>query len=469
MGRKALCGRFEQSRNSGTQAAIRREAALPRPTPYGPARHFRRLDRPGQLRAPPLGTIQAGPTPACLNPRGIRETTLVFDPSHLEHPIVQAPMGGGPSTPELAAAVCEAGGLGFLAAGYRTVADVGREIDRLRSLTERPFGLNVFVPPGPAADPWSVAAYAERVAGEGELGEPRHHDDAYLEKLALAADKRVPVLSTNFGAPSGAEIQELHSVECSVWVTTTTADEARRAAAAGADALIVQGTEAGGHRASFDDAAPGDIGLLALLQLTAAVTDLPLIATGGIVTGAGVAAALAAGAAAVQLGTAFMLTPEAGTSPAHRAAIARPGETGLTRAFTGRTARGILNRFQREHSGCAVRVPGGSPSHRPHASRRTASVVTSRAFTSGRARRMNSPARGPRRRSGARAGDGCPGRPRGGRRPSQRLIYGRLPCNVQVRNSTRVLRRDAVLAQHRRAEPGEQIQPHAVMMRPLVV
>jgi nitronate monooxygenase len=277
----------------------------------------------------------------------------MFDPNDLQHPIVQAPMGGGPSTPELAAAVCEAGGVGFLAAGYRTVADVAHEIDRLRSLTQRPFGLNLFAPPGPAAEPSSVAAYAQRIAAEGELGQPRHHDDAYVEKLALAADRRVALVSTTFGTPSAAEIQELHAADCAVWVTITTPAEARQAAAADADALVVQGTEAGGHRASFDDAAPGDIGLLALLQLTAAVTDLPLIASGGIVTGAAVAGALAAGAVAVQLGTAFMLTPEAGTSPAHRAVIARPGATGLTRAFTGRTARGIINRFQREYSSAA--------------------------------------------------------------------------------------------------------------------
>jgi nitronate monooxygenase len=136
-------------------------------------------------------------------------------------------------------------------------------------------------------------------------------------------------------------------------VTITTPDEARQAAVVGADALVVQGAEAGGHRASFDDAAPGNIGLLALLQLTPAATDLPLIATGRIITGAAVAAALAAGAVAVQLGTAFMLAPEAGTPPAHRAAITAPGVTGLTRAFTGRTARGIVNRFQREYSSVA--------------------------------------------------------------------------------------------------------------------
>jgi nitronate monooxygenase len=134
-----------------------------------------------------------------------------------------------------------------------------------------------------------------------------------------------------------------------VWVTVTTPAEARTAVEAGTDALVVQGAEAGGHRGSFDDAAPGTIGLLALLQLVTAETDLPLIATGGIMSGAGIAAVLVAGAAAAQLGSALLLTPEAGTSTPHREHVGREGETALTRAFSGRTARGIVNRFQREH------------------------------------------------------------------------------------------------------------------------
>ncbi|HEU4702145.1 MAG TPA: nitronate monooxygenase, partial [Conexibacter sp.] len=133
-------------------------------------------------------------------------------------------------------------------------------------------------------------------------------------------------------------------------VTVTTPAETRAAADAGVDALVVQGVEAGGHRGGFDDAADGTgVGLLALLQLVRAEVELPLVATGGIMTGAGVAAVLAGGAAAAQLGSALMLTPEAGTSPPHRAALGRAGETALTRAFSGRTARGIVNRFLREH------------------------------------------------------------------------------------------------------------------------
>lgn len=138
-----------------------------------------------------------------------------------------------------------------------------------------------------------------------------------------------------------------------MWATVTTGGEAEAARAAGVDALVVQGVEAGGHRGGFDDATPGDTGLLALLQIVrAAVGDeLPLVAAGGVATGAGVAAVLAGGAAAAGLGTAFMRCPEAATVPSHRDALAGGDQpTALTRAFTGRTARGIVNRFLREHS-----------------------------------------------------------------------------------------------------------------------
>jgi nitronate monooxygenase len=274
-------------------------------------------------------------------------------PGDLALPIVQAPMAGGISTPALAAAVCEAGGLGFLAAGYREPDAVAAEVAELRSLTGRPFGLNLFAPAGSRADPEAVARYAARVSHEGELGEPRHDDDRFEAKLALAAELRVPIVSTTFGAPSAAQVEALHGAGCAVWVTVTTPEEAGPAVAAGADALVLQGFEAGGHRGSFDDLDPRDFGLLALLRLVAGLTDLPLIASGGLFDGAGIAAVLTAGAAAAQLGTAFMLCPEAATSAAHRAAIESEAPTDVTRAFTGRRARGIVNRFMREHGDAA--------------------------------------------------------------------------------------------------------------------
>jgi nitronate monooxygenase len=281
-----------------------------------------------------------------------------FSLDSLAEPIVQAPLAGGPSTPALAAAVSEAGGLGFLATGYKAPDAVRAELDALRAQTQRPFGVNLFVPSPAGGDSADVDRYARGLNAEAErygaqLGTPRHDDDEYDEKLALAEEGRVAVVSFTFGCPDAVTVQRLQAAGAAVWVTVTTAAEAGAAAAAGADALVVQGVEAGGHRGSFDDAAPGDVGLLVLLQLARAAVELPLVAAGGIATGAGIAAVLAAGASAAQLGTALMLTPEAGTSPPHRAALQARADTALTRAFSGRTARGIVNRFLREHSGDA--------------------------------------------------------------------------------------------------------------------
>ena len=281
----------------------------------------------------------------------------------LAHPIVQAPLAGGPSTPALAAAVCEAGGLGFLAAGYKPVDTVRADLEALRALTARPFGLNLFAPPAAPADTAAVRSYAATLEGESErrgvaLGSPHRDDDGWEEKLALAAAERVPLVSFVFGCPPPDVIERLHAAGAETWVTVTTPAEARLARDAGADALVVQGVEAGGHRGGFDDDAGSDLGLLAGLQLIGAAVELPLVATGGLSTGRSIAAVLAAGAAAAQLGTAFMRTPEAGTSPAHRAALEASDPTALTRAFTGRYARGVVNRFMREHSGDA---PAGYP------------------------------------------------------------------------------------------------------------
>ncbi|HEU4978260.1 MAG TPA: nitronate monooxygenase [Solirubrobacteraceae bacterium] len=281
----------------------------------------------------------------------------------LRVPIVLAPLAGGPSTVELAVAVCEAGALGFLAAGYRSAEDVREQVHGLRERTERTFGVNVFAPAGPPGDAAAVAAYAEELRAEAEragvaLGEPRHHDDAYGEKLSALEELRVPVVSFTFGCPSREDTERMHAAGSEVWVTVTTGEEAAQAAAAGADVLVAQGAEAGGHRGGFSDGDEEPIGLLALLQVVRSRTDLPLAGAGGIATAAGVRAVRAAGASAAQAGTAFLLCPEAGTSQAHREAIARTGPTALTRAFSGRTARGIVNRFMREHE---ARAPAAYP------------------------------------------------------------------------------------------------------------
>jgi nitronate monooxygenase len=279
---------------------------------------------------------------------------------NFQHPIVQAPMAGGPSTPALTAAVSNAGGFGFLAAGYKKVDAVRTELQRTRELTARPFGLNLFVPSQPSTDAAAVQRYVQSLRPEAAVhgaavGTPRYEDDAWADKLALAIDEKVPVLSFTFGCPARDVIEQLHGHGIAVWLTVTELQEAITAAEAGADALVVQGVEAGGHRGTFaDEDGSGEVGVLALLRLCARKLSLPLVAAGGIADGAGVAAVLAAGAHAAAIGSAFLRCPEAATSAPFRRALAqaveRPRRTALTRAFTGRRARGLVNRFLAEHS-----------------------------------------------------------------------------------------------------------------------
>jgi nitronate monooxygenase len=269
-------------------------------------------------------------------------------------------MAGGPSTPALAIAVGRAGGLGFLAAGYKKADAVREEISAVRAASDAPFGVNVFVPSTTPADPETLRAYLERIAPEAErqgaqLGEPRFDDDDWDAKLTLVCAERPDLVSFTFGCPAAEVFERLHGAGISGWVTITNVAEARAAHAAGADGLIVQGTEAGGHRGGFidDGSDEGGIGLLALLRITAHATPLPMIATGGIMDGAALAAVLCAGAIAGQVGTALMLSPEAATAEAQRARLADPAPTRVTRAFSGRPARGMVNRFLTEHSAAA--------------------------------------------------------------------------------------------------------------------
>ncbi|HEY2600185.1 MAG TPA: nitronate monooxygenase [Thermoleophilaceae bacterium] len=275
----------------------------------------------------------------------------------LEHPIVQAPMAGGPSTPALTAAVSKAGGLGFVAAGYLSARKFAERLVAVREVTDAPFGTNLFVPGSPEVDEAALRAYVEEL-GPG-AGQPRFDDDDWDHKLGLLRDEPVAVVSFTFGCPGPDLLASLKDVGSEVWITVTSLDEARSARDAGADALVLQGVEAGGHRGTFDDPPDGGEGLstLALLRIVATSdVELPLVPTGGIADAPGVAAALVAGAAAVQLGSAFMHCPEAATNPVHRAALGSERPTALTRAFSGRLARGIQNQFMRDHDAAAPRA-----------------------------------------------------------------------------------------------------------------
>jgi nitronate monooxygenase len=280
-------------------------------------------------------------------------------------PVVAAPMAGGPSTPALVAAVAAAGGLGFLAAGYKPTAAVMSEIEEVRRGGARTFGVNVFLPGAATTDPAAVAAYRERLrplAAElgVDTGEPRWDDDEADAKLAVVAG--VPVVSLAFGCPSAEAVRRLQAAGSSVLVTVTSVAEAEQAATVAVDGLWLQGSEAGAHRGGFtdDDSATPGLPLAELLTGIRAVTSLPLVTAGGLMDGADARRMLDADATWAAMGTAFLGCPEAGTSPTHLAALTDPrfDRTATTRAFTGRTARGLVNAFLVEHDTTA---PSGYP------------------------------------------------------------------------------------------------------------
>ncbi len=277
-------------------------------------------------------------------------------------PLVLAPLAGGPSTPELTAAVTEAGGLGTLAFGYLGSDHAADRLAATRRLTGGPFGVNVFVPATPYADAAALTRFRERVAADPlvptQPGEPRYDDDAFADKVDLLVADPVAVVSFTFGLPPADAVRALRGVGTEVWVTVTSAPDAVAATERGADVLVAQGLEAGGHRGGLTDDLADQHPLADLVPLVLAASSLPVVATGGVMTADGAAAALALGAQGVALGTAFLDCPEAGTYDVHRAALRSGGEpTELTRAFTGRTARGIRNRFLRDYADAPAAYP----------------------------------------------------------------------------------------------------------------
>jgi nitronate monooxygenase len=257
-------------------------------------------------------------------------------------PVIAAPMAGGPSTVALCAAVSEAGGLGFLAAGYKTTQAMVDEIAGVRALTTAPFGVNLFVPGQPALDRGVIDEYLAGLRDEADRFQvaldARWDDDSWPEKLEALASLGVPLVSFTFGCPDAAEVDGLHRAGSAVIVSVTSPEEATVAAEAGADAIGAQGIEAG-HRLS---------------RLVPAIrdrVDLPVIAAGGLMTGLDVARVIDSGAIAGQLGTAFLRSPESGAHDIYKAALADPAYDGtaITRAFSGRRARGVVNRFMLAH------------------------------------------------------------------------------------------------------------------------
>jgi nitronate monooxygenase len=305
----------------------------------------------------------------------------------LRGPVVVAPMAGGPSTPDLVVAAAGAGALGFLAGGYLTGLALVEQMARVRAATREAFGVNVFVPGAPAGEPERTAAYLESLGPDARaldtaLGDPAWDDDDWTGKILTLVEDPPAIVSFSFGCPPPEVIAALQDADCAVAVTVTSPQEAELAERAGADGLVVQGSEAGAHRATFsnNDAGAGagpDWELRPLIAAVAQVTDLPQIVTGGIMDAEATAGLLSGSALsgsaqpgsvrAVQCGTAFVRCPESGAHPVYKAALgdARFTETRVTRAFSGRPARGLVNQFVRDHDDAPAAYPEINNATRP--------------------------------------------------------------------------------------------------------
>ncbi len=289
-----------------------------------------------------------------------------FDLRSLAVPVIVAPMAGGPSTPELAAAGTNAGGLGFVAAGYLSADTLAERIVAARNLTTGPLGVNLFAPQPSAATRQAIESYAAALAPDVErygatLGDPVYNDDAWAAKVDVLLDLRPEVASFTFGLPSVEECKRLRDAGIATVGTVTSVYEADAAVDCGVDAIAVQGPSAGGHRGTFDPVAePNPQPLPGLLAAVVARVNVPVIAAGGLVTADDVNRVIEDGAVAAQVGTAFLLADEAGSSPVHRAALQDPQftETVVTKSFSGRYARGLHNRFIDDHE---AQAPFGYP------------------------------------------------------------------------------------------------------------
>jgi nitronate monooxygenase len=282
-------------------------------------------------------------------------------------PVFAAPMAGGPGTPALVTAAARAGGLGFVAAGYKTPQALAGQIKELAGAGVA-FGVNLFAPNPVPVEPAELRRYADLIAPEAErhgialdADTPREDDDRWAEKLDVLRENPVPVVSFTFGIPAARDLAALRATGALLIQTVTNVEEAKAGAEAGFDALVVQGAAAGGHSGTLTPHRPlPDLPLADLVAAVRHAARLPVIATGGIATPADVAEVVRAGADAAAVGTVLLRSDEAETSATHRAALTDPArtETVLTRAFTGRPARGLRNTFIERYDALA---PYGYP------------------------------------------------------------------------------------------------------------
>ena len=272
----------------------------------------------------------------------------------IEHPIIQAPMSGGATTPELVAAACNAGVLGSFGAGYLTPDQIASDIRRIRTLTNKPFNINLFAggynreSPVNAAPMLAILAEAHEALGLPAPTLPPWPPNAIAEQLEAVLEAQPAVFSFTFGIPDADAMARLKARGIAIVGTATTAEEGRRLQQSGVTAIAAQGAEAGGHRGTFAGAFESSmVPTIELVQALLAVVSVPVFASGGLMDGRDIAKSLARGADAAQLGTAFLTCLEAGTSESYKRALlaARADTTVITRAFSGRPARGLANTF----------------------------------------------------------------------------------------------------------------------------
>lgn len=292
----------------------------------------------------------------------------MFSFESLELPVVAAPMAGGPTTTELVIDASKAGGWGVLAGGNKDVDTMAREVRDVQDAGVAA-GVNLFIPGPQSTDAEALAGLREKLGPiakkfDVELGEPSWDDDDYGAKLDWLVTHPVDVVTFTFGLPSAEDVTALRGVGTSLGAMVTAPEDARAAVERGMDFLIVQGPDAGGHQSTFDlYAEPSDVALPQLFDDVRGAVDVPLLAAGGIATPADTQAALDAGAVAVQAGTAYLRSSSAGSSLTHRLALASDdfSETGLTRAFSGRYARGLANEFMAMFDGITAVTPAAYP------------------------------------------------------------------------------------------------------------
>ena len=290
---------------------------------------------------------------------------------HIKYPIIQAPMAGGVTTSELVAEVSNCGGLGMIGAGYLTPLQMRKQIQEVKQLTSKPFGINLFVPNEFLVNQTTIQSSYQFLAPiRQQLNMPQAESfeipcfneivQTFTEQIKIVIEEQIPICSFTFGIPSKEVIRELKLANIILMGTATTVKEAIENEKAGMDFIVVQGSEAGGHRGSFIDAKQeGLVGLMSLIPQVVDHVTIPVIAAGGIMDARGLMASICLGAKGVQMGTAFLTCIESGASTAHIQAIlnACEDQVVLTRSFSGKWARGVKNKYIKQMEEYETHLP----------------------------------------------------------------------------------------------------------------